>query len=101
MARNRIILAFNNAGLGWMSGHESRVILFAPNPAPKFALFLAHPRKRAEKEGCRSNAAEAGRAEAEVQDGNQDFVWSREGLWFYRALGGRLIRRDSVAPKNR
>ena len=84
-----------------MSGYESRVILFAPNPSPRspifllqstghslapnpspqVALFLAHPRKRAEKEGsfdyavlehrsaqdrlC-SNAAEAGSAEAEV-----------------------------------
>ena len=71
----RISLSFNNtAGLGLMSCFQPRrptspfpcyhptVAHFASNPSPQVALFLAHPRKRAEKEGCRSNAAEAGRA---------------------------------------
>ena len=55
--------------------------LFAPSPFPKVALFLTRLRKRAKKEGRRSNAAEAGRVRSRALDDKQNLVPLRKVSW--------------------
>ena len=117
MACNRISLAFiNTDGLGWVSGHESR---FVPNPSSKFALFLPTSlpflacsqllppgssfflliqEKGLQKEGCRSNAAEAGRSRSLALDDNQNLVPLREVSWLHRAWVERSKEEAALRP---
>ena len=64
---------------GWVSGHESRIILFAPNPFPRFVLFLAHPRKRTTKRRMPLKRRGGWARLSRNVDDKQNFVWFREG----------------------
>ena len=99
VACKRISLAFTNTdGLGWMSEVASHLVCSQPLP-PGSSFFLLIQEKGLQKEGCRSNAAEAGRSRSRALDDKQNLVPLREVSWLHRAWVERSKEEAALRPK--